>query len=346
MPVYKDKNGTWFYSFQKKDPLTGKYRHIHKRGFKTKREANQALRDAEGKTSSTATFREMAQLWEQHKQSSDLVKEKHRQHFTIRFSEYLDKPIDSLSKPILSRWRSELAEDDRFSTETKNTTITYVKSVLAFAHSIYDIETHPEVLTKLSKTDDEVMKELEKEMLVWTPQEFEQFLSCVDNELYRIFYEFLFWTGCRRGEAIALQKTEVKDHAVTFKYSQRTQKEGLKPTKVRNVRTVRLDDVAWQHLQPLLDTEGSYLFGGITGLPKTLVRKYFLEAIKASGVKPITLHSLRHSHASWLINNGVNILAVSRRLGHKDVNTTLKIYTHLLEQTDNSMMDKLNDFRK
>ena len=42
----------------------------------------------------------------------------------------------------------------------------------------------------------------------------------------------------------------------------------------------------------------------------------FKKAIEKSGLKPIRIHDLRHSHASWLIGNGMNIVAVSKRLGH------------------------------
>jgi len=60
-------------------------------------------------------------------------------------------------------------------------------------------------------------------------------------------------------------------------------------------------------------------------------------------VKPIRIHDLRHSHATWLINNGVNIVAVSKRLGHADIEQTLKTYIHLLESSDQGMMAKLNE---
>lgn len=348
MPVYRDKNGSWYYSIQRKDPVTGKYRHIHKRGFKTKKEATQALMKIEMSTAakSSVTVREMIVLWEDHNQASKQTRQKHSQHFNIRFKEYLDAPIDTLSKPVLSRWRADLAENDKFSTKTKNYTITYLKSLLRFAHDIYDIQVHTEVLKHLEQTDEEALKEAEKELMVWTPAEFDQFQQYVEEDVYRLYFEFLFWTGCRRGEAIALQKKDFANHSVMIRYSQRSQKEGLKPTKKRTVRSIALDDTTWNHMLPLLETDGSYLFGGITGLSPEMIARKFRKAIKDSGVKQITLHSLRHSHASWLINNGVNILAVSKRLGHKDVSTTLKVYTHLLEQTDNEMMNKLNNFRK
>ncbi|WP_240928896.1 tyrosine-type recombinase/integrase [Staphylococcus agnetis] len=46
-----------------------------------------------------------------------------------------------------------------------------------------------------------------------------------------------------------------------------------------------------------------------------------------------TLHSLRHTHCSMLIHNGISIYYISKRLGHADITTTLSIYSHLLEET-------------
>ena len=53
-------------------------------------------------------------------------------------------------------------------------------------------------------------------------------------------------------------------------------------------------------------------------------------------------HELRHSHASLLINNGVPILLVSERLGHEDVQTTLRTYGHLYPSTTDAAVDMLD----
>ncbi|MBR5340655.1 MAG: tyrosine-type recombinase/integrase [Erysipelotrichaceae bacterium] len=55
-----------------------------------------------------------------------------------------------------------------------------------------------------------------------------------------------------------------------------------------------------------------------------------MREIKESGVKRIRIHDFRHSHATNLINDGVNIVAVSKRLGHSDITQTFNTYTHLL----------------
>jgi len=52
------------------------------------------------------------------------------------------------------------------------------------------------------------------------------------------------------------------------------------------------------------------------------------------GMPAITLHSLRHTHASMLIASGVDILTISRRLGHSSPTITLGVYGHLIAGTD------------
>lgn len=76
------------------------------------------------------------------------------------------------------------------------------------------------------------------------------------------------------------------------------------------------------------------------------VYKVFEEGIKKSGVPRIRIHDLRHSHATMLINNGVNIVAVSRRLGHSDINITLKVYSHLLRKTEDEMVTTISNLHR
>jgi integrase len=57
-------------------------------------------------------------------------------------------------------------------------------------------------------------------------------------------------------------------------------------------------------------------------------------AMKVIGMPEITLHSLRHTHASMLVASGMNILTISRRLGHASPTITLGTYGHLIHGTD------------
>lgn len=61
-----------------------------------------------------------------------------------------------------------------------------------------------------------------------------------------------------------------------------------------------------------------------------------------AGVKKIRIHDLRHSHASLLIEKGVPPLAISERLGHEDIQTTLNTYSHLYPNKQNEIADMLS----
>ena len=347
MTVFRDEaNGSYFVSFYLKDPeKKGKYKHITKRGFTSKKDAAKWESDNATATPIGDTFIDICHKFETAKNASKGTIRQHKEHFNIRFNTYQNKPIRSITKQDLMDWRSWLAEQP-FSTKTKNLTITYVKGVFKFAADNYDIPNPATCLSKFKKTDQEIVSQLEEDICVWEPEEFNRFLDGVEDGCYRLYFDFLYWTGCRRGEAIALQKKDLKDGYAFIKYSQRSNKEGLKPTKTKQTRKVQLDNKSYLTLKAYADaTEGNYVFGGTKGLSPTSIARIFSKAIQSSGVTPIRLHDLRHSHATWLINNGVNIVAVSKRLGHSSINETLKTYTHLLEFSDQNMMQKLNDIR-
>lgn len=70
-----------------------------------------------------------------------------------------------------------------------------------------------------------------------------------------------------------------------------------------------------------------------------------------SGVKRIRIHDLRHSHVALLIEMGVSILLISKRLGHDNPQTTLRIYGHLYPNKQREIADNLEflenvDFEK
>jgi integrase len=71
------------------------------------------------------------------------------------------------------------------------------------------------------------------------------------------------------------------------------------------------------------------------GTPKTpdgLTKEWTRAAAKAG--LAVTLHALRHTHASQLIASGMDVLTVSRRLGHGSAAITLRVYGHLFANTD------------
>lgn len=70
--------------------------------------------------------------------------------------------------------------------------------------------------------------------------------------------------------------------------------------------------------------------------------KWFSKFLRKNNLKPITFHQLRHTSASLLINENINIREISKRLGHSNTSTTLNIYSHALKSADKDAADKLN----
>lgn len=347
MPVYKDVNGTYYVSYRVKDKFTGKLMQKKKRGFQTKKEATHFLASIieEDGTSTKGTLAELVEKYIESREAYANGDTQARFYRTLELyaDELLDLPIKKLTKEVMNDWHTKIAKSD-ISYRTKNKVITYMKSVSAFGYKIYDLYDFGKGLEKFKpkSTDVEPMK-------VWTYAQFDLFLEQEEDYTFKAFFYFLYNTGLRRGEAIALQKTDVVNGKVNVTKAMRHYKQGFTPLKnASSKRTVLLNQKTIDFIQPLYDTKGAFLFGGEKPLSITSIQRHFDAATKkAQSIDPslesITLHDLRHSHATNLINNGANIVAVSKRLGHSSTEMTLSVYTHLLDKSAEELVGILDD---
>jgi integrase len=76
---------------------------------------------------------------------------------------------------------------------------------------------------------------------------------------------------------------------------------------------------------------------------KSYLKWEMVRGCKLSGVKRIRLHDIRHSHASMLLELGTPIKQISERLGHENIETTLQTYSHLYENKEKELVDKLEE---
>ena len=67
-----------------------------------------------------------------------------------------------------------------------------------------------------------------------------------------------------------------------------------------------------------------------------------IKACKKANIRPITLHQFRHSHAIFLLQKGIMVNEVSKRLGHSKTSTTLDIYSHTDLTQEKRVFDTLN----
>ena len=346
MPIYFDeKRKTYFVKVSSVDPVSGKRKQVMKRGFPKRSEAKQweAEFTVSLENSTDTTFRELDEKYiafKAPKKESTAEQERCR---VKKYMPFCDMPMHKISKTVLMEWQTNLNTID-IATSTKNYLIGVVRGVFKFGHDFYGLPNHAVVLKKYK-----VVKKQE-DMVVWTPEQFAQFLACVKGEHYRNIFYFMYWSGVRRGEALALRAEDFKNGSVRIYHQIKYYEDGFFDLKTESsVRTLKLPPFLQAYLKPILERCESgkdFVFGGSRSIPPTNLRRRFNDAIKESGVPVITGHSLRHSFASNCIANGVNIVALSKYLGHSNIEQTLNTYIHLFEHTSDEMLDILSDVHK
>ena len=85
-----------------------------------------------------------------------------------------------------------------------------------------------------------------------------------------------------------------------------------------------------------------FIFGGFKQLATTEIDRVKEKAIKDTGLPYIRVHDLRHSFATNMIEKGVNIVVVSRYLGHASIQMTVDRYTHPSIDAQNELIEVLN----
>jgi integrase len=273
--------------------------------------------------------------------TSESTRHKKEKWIEMYFSEYADTPIEKISKANLVDWRNSL-KSSQLATRSMNMGLQYIRSVFRFYSTVYGGYNTGSVLKsfKLSKKD-------KTEMKIWTPEEFQQFADAVENPVMKAYFTLLFWSGCRRGEGIALTKDCFTGNRVHIYRSMKHFKNGFLPLKTdSSERTITLDEKTMQVLEPWIQAADPFIFGKVHPIGITTISREFKKAIKKSGVSPIRVHDLRHSHASLLLNNGVNIIAVSKRLGHATITQTLETYAHLMKESEDQMLEVLRKVHK
>lgn len=221
-----------------------------------------------------------------------------------------------------------------------------ITALFIHASNIYNLNNNPcKKVKKMGKSDADKLN-------FWTKDEYDCFISGIDRESkYYVIFEILFWTGCREGEMLALTKEDVdfenNQISITKTYY-RTERRDIITTP-KTEQSVRVIDIP-----QFLTKEIEMYVNRCYGLPDNerlfpivaeAVQHKLKRACAKSGVKPIRVHDLRHSHVAYLINQGVQPLIIKERLGHRDIKITLNTYGHLYPNQQKKVADMLNAAR-
>jgi integrase len=194
------------------------------------------------------------------------------------------------------------------------------------------------------------------EIVILTPEQTKAVLTRVLGRTLRPIVVLALATGARRGELLALRLGDFDPDARTIRIERAIEqtKAGLRikaPKTKHGRRTISLPPTVVAelraHIVKLQEMRLSLGMGragnddllfprwdnGQLRSPHWLTRK-IAELMEALRFKGVTLHSLRHTHASQLIASGMDVLTISRRLGHGSPTITLTVYGHLFANTD------------
>lgn len=347
MPIYKDeKRGTWYCSFYYTD-WTGTRKKKKKEGFKKQSEAKEFERDflTNQKNNCDMSFEKLIELYLEHAKTNVRTTTFDNKNILInnKIKPYFKNiSVADITPNHIRKWQNELKKKNLSDTYLKSINI-QLSAIFNFAIKYYGLNSSPALKAG------SMGKSKAEDMQFWTVDEFKKFIKFSEHSNITIAFKILFWTGIRRGELLALTFNDIdlenKIININKTYTKLKKKDIVNPPKTRkSKRMINISDSLVKDIKIYMDSIYDYNKNDrIFTFGIGFLRQHLIRICKLSKVKQIRIHDLRHSHASLLIELGFTPLAISERLGHESVQTTLNTYSHLYPNKDITLANRLND---
>ena len=356
MPVFKNEsNGTW-YVMARYVNWKGERKQKCKRGFATKKEAQEWERMFQLQNSSDMdmSFEAFTELYirdmkSRLKENTWLTKE---HIIRTKILPYFGKlKISEISTKEVIAWQNEmLAYRDE---KKKPYSQTYLKTLhnqlsAIFNHAVryYELRSNP------AAKAGNMGSEEHKEMLFWTKEEYQRFAEeMMDKPISYYAFQMLYWTGIREGELLALTPADFDFDRGTVKISKTYQRLKGKdvitsPKTKKSNRTIQMPDFLCEEMQEFFKMQyGLKKKDRIFTITKSYLHREMDRGAEAAGVKRIRIHDIRHSHISLLIDMGFSAVAIADRVGHESIEITYR-YAHLFPSKQKEMANRLDDLGK
>lgn len=341
----QENNGKWSVQFYYVD-YSGVRRRKHKIGFKTKTEARiwqeEFIRKAQADMDMTfESF--VAEYFENVSpdlKGSTIDTKKHIIELHI-LPYFRSKKIADISALDVRKWQNEVKKNG-FSDTYLRTINAQLSAIFNHAVRFYHLSYNP------SREAGTMGKNKSGNMGIWSQEDMELFLDAVKDkdEAYYAF-KLIYWTGIRLGELLALCVEDIDGNVMNIKkttYRKHGKDVVTSPKSDASCRRIILPSF----LALEMEEYKSRLYGilpqdRLFRISKGYLEKEIKRGAKAAGIKEIRVHDLRHSHASLLIANNVDIATIANRLGHDNIKTTLSIYAHLFDKNARAVANTLDD---
>ena len=169
-----------------------------------------------------------------------------------------------------------------------------------------------------------------------TIDQFRQLIEATPDEYYKLAFRVLFFSGMRVGEFLALGLGDcdfVKNTIQISKSVSHYDNSITTPKTEASARIIAMPPSIMREIKKYADNlydVPDRLFDATHMKLSWHLKKY----LKAAGLPDISIHDLRHSHASHLIHSGVPITTISKRLGHSSPQITLNTYSHMYLESE------------
>lgn len=354
MSVTKDKNtGKWMVQIRVKD-ATGKVTHRKKRGFATKHEAMEWEMQIKeiSRSSVSIRFSDFAELYMADMGSRLKASTLYTKRTMIRskiLPYFGSMPLSEIDAACVRQWQNKMValrkgSGEPYANTYLKTLNNQLSSIFTYAVRYYRLKENPCFIAG------SIGKNTAGEMQFWTKEEFARFAGALHSDLPAFtMFSTLYYTGLREGELLALTPEDVDLEEglirVNKTYSRAEGRDVVTPPKTpRSARTVtisaNLAACLAEYRQNCGPEDSKQRLFPYT---KHYLYKYMKKGCDLSGVKPIRIHDLRHSHASLLVELGFSPLLIAERLGHERVQTTMDVYSHLYPNKQKEVAARLNE---
>ena len=342
-----NKSGKWIARFYYSD-YKGNRKQAFKRGFNTKKEAQEYEREFINKQqfSNQMTFRSLYELYIEDmkhrlKERTIMKKENIFKNKILPFFENLE--LENITPILIRKWQNE--ELKNLATSSVKIVNSELSTIMNYAYKFYNLKENP--CKKAGTVGDSKPR---KEFNILTLEQFYLFLDQIDLEYYKVLFKMLFFTGMKIGELTALTLGDIDFKNNTISINKTYFEHTKKITTVKTKSSERVIDIN-ESLKNDIETFTKKLYhlkksSRIFEVSTTSMRYQLFKGLKKAKLEKMRLHDFRHSHATMLIYNGINIVNVSKRLGHSDVTMTLKRCSHLYEDEDKNIITLLKKLSK
>lgn len=343
---YDEKRKTWYCKLKYTD-WQGRKRSTVKRGFARKKDALQYEHDFKSQSQEKASIT-LAMLAEKYLEDYKLSKKESsykvtstriKQHILPYFA---NVKIENITPYRIKQWQNELAKNN-YSPSMTRIVNTAFSALLNYGVKYFNLPKNPFSITK--KTG-----QIKKKTDFWEVEDFEKAAPFFTDPFDNVVFTLLFWSGMRIGELLALTADDFDfNHdiiTISKSYSHLTKKISTPKTSASN-RSISIPAAVMALAKDLftrLETIPQYPF---LLHPPAVYRARLARYAEQAGVKRITLHDLRHSHASFLIRHtSASLPLIAKRLGHSSPVMTLNVYAHVYKDNDSELISEIDGFIK